>query len=377
VRLRVGKGARTAEVAAVDARSEETTPGVRWSAPPVQRAKTIEPRRLDHGGHKVSKLPAMIHAVGLRSLAIVEERRLRFDEPFGEGADRHDGVRAASSILKFAGGYLIAQDDSAFAAFWKEGKVSPLRLFPFEGADTFSEARGNKAQKPDLELGTVLPIDGRDTAVFFGSGSTDRRERIALVRQNANDFLVETKELPSLYSAAREALGIDGKQLNLEGSAFVGDAIRFFQRGNGGGPNASFDLSLETFLAAVRGEREIQKEDLGEIRLYDLGSLGDSPLGFTDATPMPDGRVLFSAAAEDSPTTFDDGAVSGSVIGLLDRDGKVLAMHEVPAGDRGPRKVEGLAIEKLDKESIVIRAVEDADDPTLAATALRLRFPLP
>ena len=56
---------------------------------------------------------------------------------------------------------------------------------------------------------------------------------------------------------------------------------------------------------------------------YDLGRVGDVRLTFTDAidigaTDTGEGRALFLATAEDSPDAVRDGAVLGTVIGLLE-----------------------------------------------------------
>jgi hypothetical protein len=48
----------------------------------------------------------------------------------------------------------------------------------------------------------------------------------------------------------------------------------------------------------------------------------------------------------------------------------------VPDGPRGPYKLEGLAVDGVQGRVVHLRAVEDADDPTKASTALRLRLAL-
>lgn len=350
----------------------------RFVAPPIFRQPKAAQKKVDHGGAKIDAHPAMVRAIGQKKVALLETITLRFSEPFGEGSDRHDGVRAASSILKFAGGYLIAQDDSTFAAFWKDTQINPIRLFPpQEGADTFSPARGNKKLKPDLELGVVVPLEAQPAAIFFGSGSTDKRMRAAIVRE---DLSAATTEIPSLYNAAMHVLGIGGAVLNLEAATEIPGGVRFFQRGNGqtGTPvNASFDLDLETLAKALNGEQQIQPQDLRNVRRYDLGFLDGAALGFSAATTLPDGRVVFVAAAEASPNTYDDGPCTGSVIGVIDKDGTVSSVAELPPGPEGPRKIEGLALESVEGKSATFRLVEDADDPTRASTAIRVRFALP
>ena len=49
----------------------------------------------------------------------------------------------------------------------------------------------------------------------------------------------------------------------------------------------------------------------------------------TDAVALPDGRVLVSAAAEDTPDPVDDGPVVAAALALLDED-RVTAMTALP-----------------------------------------------
>lgn len=308
-------------------------------------------------------------------LMVTDRRALRFDAPFGEGADRHTGVRAASAIVPYAGGWLIAQDDSSFAAHWTPSGTTPIRLFPRGAADTYSEARGNKADKPDLESGTVIPTDDGPLAVFFGSGSTERRMRAAVVTERGGALESRVVALDHLYAAALAALQIGPGELNLEAACTVGDRVRFFQRGNGAaGVNASFDVEARALVGALRGDASLGPDHVINVRRYELGSLGGVPLGFSAAAVLADGSVLFAAAAEDSPSTYDDGACAGSVIGLLGPDQSLLARWPVKP-DAGI-KIEGLAVERSDGRRIELLAVTDPDDPTRPSEALRLQLDL-
>lgn len=312
------------------------------------------------------------------ALVVEAQGPLMFSAPFGDGPDRHVGVRAASALVPLGSAFVIAQDDSNFAALWTPSGLTPLRLFPDVHGDTYSSARGNKAHKPDLEAGASFDVGGRPAAVLFGSGSTDARLRAAWVSEGPEGHQVRTAELPSLYAAARQRLGLAADVLNLEAAAAVGERVYFFQRGNGeGGVNASFVVPRATLEAALVSGAPIAAHDLREVRRHSLGALDGCPLGFSDAAPLPDGRVLFLAAAEASPNTYDDGAVAGSVIGVLEHDGTARVLQRVPDGPDGPYKLEGLAVERVDGARVHLRALEDADDPTQASTALRLRLELP
>jgi hypothetical protein len=274
---------------------------------------------------------------------------------FGPGSP----VRAASAIAPFGGGWLVAQDDATHAAWLRPEGVTAVRVFaPVEGHDTFSSAEGTKHLKPDLEA--AVGLDG-GAVLLLGSGSTAARMRGALVTAPGS---VTTLELTAVYHRVAAALGLPVDRLNLEGAARIGDRLRWFQRGNSAAGVRS--AAVEVSLAALLGSGPVQ---VGGARSYDLGSVGGVALAVTDAVALPDGRMLVSAAAEDTPNAVDDGPVAGAAIALLDDQG-VLAVAAVPGG---PYKIEGLALSGTGPTGATLIAVVDADDPLAASRRLDLR----
>jgi hypothetical protein len=96
----------------------------------------------------------------------------------------------------------------------------------------------------------------------------------------------------------------------------------------------------------------------------------------TDAVALPDGQVLVSAAAEDTPNAVDDGPVVAAALALL--DGHVLR-DVVPLPDLDGRvaKVEGLAVVTADRGSAQVLAVVDDDDPEAASLSMVLQVGWP
>ena len=273
---------------------------------------------------------------------------------FGPGVP----VRAASALAAFGDGWLIAQDDATHAAWLRPGGISAVRVAePVEGHDLFSSAAGTKPLKPDFEA--AVAVD--DGVLLLGSGSTARRMRASLV-SGPESF--RTVDLAPVYRLVAQALGVPLDQLNLEGAARIGDRLRWFQRGNAvaGVPSAAVDVDLSDLL---RGRLTV----LGGPRGYDLGTVGGVALAVTDAVALLDGRVLVSAAAEDTPNAVDDGPVVGAALALLD-DERVLAVAPVPGG---PHKIEGLAVRSPEAAGVALIAVVDADDPLAASRRLDLR----
>lgn len=345
--------------------------------PELQSAfKPVDVPRLGHGGKDLPLLNR--NAPFGPQLAVRSAEPISFDVPFGEGLDRHEGVRAASALVRLGSRLIIGQDDSNFAAIISEGKITGLRLFDNVAGDTYSPERKNKAEKPDIELGATFSVGGQDAAVMFGSGSTARRMRAAWITEADGELSVQSRDISSLYQAAMQRLGLGPDVLNLEGCAPAGDKIVFFQRGNGaGGVNATFAVKQQTLEAALLEGKKIEASDVRELRRYDLSRYAPAGLGFSDATPLPDGRILFLAAAEDSPNTFDDGAILGSVLGVLSADGELLGVTRVPDGPDGPYKLEGVTVLGVEGGVARVMAVEDADDPSKASVKLLLDYVLP
>ncbi len=275
-------------------------------------------------------------------------------------------VRAASGIARFGAGWLILQDDATHGCLWADGSGRALRLLPpVEGLDSFEEASGTKALKPDLEAVVGLP-SGQTLAL--GSGSSEARMRSVLVTPGGETVVAS---LAPVYAAVTASLGIPADQLNLEGACLVEDVLRWFQRGlpSAGAATASVDLPLDALLAAAAGG-PLDVPVLAS-HSYDLGELAGVGLAVTDAVALGDGRVLVCAAAEDAPSTYDDGPVVGSALALLDGD-RLVEVVELPRLEGEVAKVEGLALVGVLDDRFDLVAVVDADDPAVPSLLLEL-----
>jgi hypothetical protein len=299
-----------------------------------------------HAGTTGSMVPEGVVRIDLETTS-----ELRFDTGLP--------VRAASAVAPFGDGWLIVQDDATHAAWLRPAGVTPVRVVdPVGGHELFSSAAGTKHLKPDFEA--AFPVG--DGVLLLGSGSTAARMRASLVTPSG--FGVH--DLHPVYAAVAGALGLPLDRLNLEGACPAGDRVRWFQRGNSaaGVPSASVDLPVT---ALTGGPVQV-----GDVRHYDLGAIGGVALAVTDAVTLPDGRVLVSAAAEDTPNAVDDGPVVGAALGLLDGD-RVVDVAALPGPGGGTAyKVEGLAVREVTGSGARVLAVVDADDPGAASLRLDL-----
>jgi hypothetical protein len=297
-------------------------------------------------------------------------RPLRFD----------DGtpVTAASGIAPLGDGWLIAQDDATSAAWRCSGSVTPLRVLPpVDGHDRFSEAAGTKRLKPDLEVACPAEVDGGHAVLLLGSGSTSRRMRGVLVRLVEGRPVTAAADLGPLYELVAQRLGLSLEHLNLEGASRSEATVRWFNRGNlaAGVRSGSVDVPLDALVGVVLGRAEVGSVTVERPRTYDLGEVEGVGLAVTDAVALPDGRVLLSAAAEDTPNAVDDGPVVATAVALVDGE-EVLAVAPIPEVLGRVHKIEGLALRETRDDEAHLLAVVDDDDPTTPSSEIDLRVTL-
>lgn len=279
--------------------------------------------------------------------------------------------RAGSGLAvlgtQWGGGLVLAQDDVSGLARVDPftGEAFGLPLPAVAGTRRFDPGYGAKKDKPDLESVVALESAAGHVVWAFGSGSTPRRERLAVVRAEA-PMSGHFVELSGFYDALRHAVGDSGgevRTLNIEGACVAAGSLVLFQRGNGSegrGP-ATIRLSLAAFEDYLKGG---SVPAIDAVDYHDLGHVDGVAWGFTDADVMLDGtgRIAWLGAAEASPDTYADGEVLGSIIGIL---GGPSARIVEADGSPFIGKAEGLAM-KPGGAWIVV----DPDDPESPAELL-------
>lgn len=271
-------------------------------------------------------------------------------------------VSAASGIVAFGERLFVVADDELFLAIYDANGIPIERVALFAGELPEPHAERKRA-KPDLEALMLLP-DGRLLAL--GSGSTANRNRAALITPPTagGAWGVRPIDLQPLYDALSQRI----PELNIEGAVVHAGRLWLAQRGNGAaGVNACIELDLARALESLTHEHALSASALCTVHPVALGELDGTALSLTDLTADPDAGLLFAAAAEASPNTYDDGVCTGSAIGMLALDGKVQRSLRVSP----VCKVEGLAIVHCDAKSLELRVVADADDRAKLAPLYR------
>lgn len=187
------------------------------------------------------------------------------------------------------------------------------------------------------------------------------------VREAEAGGALEAEFVPArrFYAAMRDLAEFSGAGLNIEGALSLDDdTIRLFQRGNAERcdrlepVDATADFSWKALCDHLSDPDRHPPPALHTIRTYSLGALDGVRLTFSDAEHLADGRVLFSASAEDPAT----GAIHGSVLGIIERDGE--ARWTRLYDERGAPfkdKIEGLTLDQSDKAKVYF-VIDDDDE---------------
>jgi len=280
---------------------------------------------------------------------------------------------SAASGMVVAGDflYVVADDELHLGIFdtGGQGEGRLVRVFPGELPD---DPALRKAAKPDLEALVRLPPFGNlphGALLALPSGSRANRRIGAVLALDADSRLVGSPfpfDLSPFYMPLEAAF----PALNIEGAVVLGTDLILLQRASRKHPrSALIHLPLDEVLRAA-GSATISASETARVRIVDLGTIEGVPLGFTDGAALPDGRIVFSAVAENAEDTYRDGPCVGTAIGIIGTDGQVEALY----GLEPTHKVEGVHA-TIDGNVIHLLMVTDADDAGVPGKLLGAEMP--
>lgn len=278
-------------------------------------------------------------------------------------------VSAASGLVCTHGrAYVVCDDEHHLAVFGDAHR--PGVLHRLVRGDLPSDAVARKRRKADFEA--LLLLDGgpggeAPMLVALGSGSTAQRDVGVALALDAYGRPLKGRRrftLTALYQPLRAALG----EINIEGAFLQGDELVLLHRGGqGGADNAVLRLPRAQLLAALDGRGGLGPAP--RVQHFPLGALDGVPLGFTDGAALAGGGWVFCAAAEDTASSYDDGACAGGVLGVVGPAGDLVAMHRLATR----HKPEGIAVRER-RDGLDVCLVTDADDASQAAEMLLARL---
>ncbi|HRN98767.1 MAG TPA: hypothetical protein PLA69_05565 [Flavobacterium sp.] len=257
------------------------------------------------------------------------------------------GVGSASGLVYDQGNLYLISDNSTFLYRYdlRQKQLDAIAI------DAVPAANLGKPVKPDFEA--IAINDGKLYAI--GSGSTPKRQRMAVVNLRTNDFSMA--DLSTFYAKLKKTAQLSDDQFNLEGLVFAESGVLLFQRGNGS------RLANGVFVAdGLDADADVCYHRV------ELPAIDGVPSSFTDAT-LADGRLFVLASAEASNSTYLDGDVSGSLIAELDPTTFELKTHLVLPGTK---KFEGIACAKQTGKKFSFYLCEDADSNVLQSEIHRL-----
>jgi hypothetical protein len=313
----------------------------------------------------------MAAAITLEALPLRVLRSL--DLEAGSEPDRAAWLSAASGLVSTADEICVVADDELHLGRFSFDPSQPGRLQRIFPGDLPDGLKKRKKRKPDLEVLLRLPAN-RDyphgVLLALGSGSGEHRCRGALLAFGEHGHIAgkpRSIDAEALYT--RLARSFD--DLNLEGGWVAQGRLHLLQRGNkGDSPNAVLQWDIAVVAGALLRDRCLPDADPIQVRTIDLGDIRGVPLGFTDATPLPDGGCLFSAVAENTADARVDGPCVGAAIGSMDARLRIRWLRPVTP----LYKIEGIDV-RQEGEKLQALLVTDADDPAVPASLLQVELP--
>jgi len=200
-----------------------------------------------------------------------------------------------------------------------------------------------KKDKADYE---AIAAKG-DDVYLFGSGSAEKRNTIGHVNYKTKEVFPYI-DATDLYLIMQSFSEISPENFNIEAAVNDGEVWYLFNRGNGpAGQNGVFTLTgtmEDTSFQIVYNKIKLPK-------------INGAQAGFTDAVKVGS-KLYFIAAAEKGGSTFEDGAVAGTLIGSIDIDKMKVEFTRVISSEN---KFEGITLYKEEAKTLEFLLCEDTD----------------
>lgn len=250
------------------------------------------------------------------------------------------GIAAASGI-GYENNQLMLVSDNGNALYHYFIEHDSLAKYSLDGLPVNDYMP--KAEKYDLESFTITD----NTWYAFGSGS--RKNRNVAFEFNKFSKYVTKVDLENLYSELKSFSELTDEDFNIEAVTRYQNDWLFLNRGNGP-KNANY-------IFVVQGKNLTDEFNVFFFE-FDLPRIGNVPTGFSDAAVI-NNTLFFTATAEDESSTYNDGAIKGSLFGAIDLK-KMKLLYTEKISDT--QKFEGLTVLKADGKHLSFALCEDPDD---------------
>ncbi|MFC4212983.1 DUF6929 family protein [Pedobacter lithocola] len=268
-----------------------------------------------------------------------------------------DGIGSASGLFLKENKLYIIGDNSANLNEFDVSNKQLNKIKILFNKDLNASQNIAKADKPDFE---VL-CNYQDRLFILGSGSTKNRNLMI-------DFNLKSKEiiehdLTTVYNKIKTTAKIDDDNFNIEGAIFTGKLWLLFNRGNG--------INAKNGIFLIKGEDLTNADNPTFVRI-NLPHINHIESTFTDAI-LYKNEIFFIATAEDTNSTYNDGAILGSFIGSINLQTLKLNFATKISD---VNKFEGICFLKESNNKIEFLLCEDRDTEELKSTIYRLTMNL-
>lgn len=266
-----------------------------------------------------------------------------------------DNVPSASGITKAGNSFYVVGDDSPYL-FEATGDGKIVNQTAIYSTELLNGNRLDKVKKPDFE---ALETINTNEILAFGSGAKSPERDIFLHIFLKDSITVETYQISEFYNHLRKLDALKGAHLNIEGVALFHDTIYLFNRGK----NIIFSFNYLDLIAYLKDTKSFPEPKTIE---YKLPTIDGFQSGFSGATILEEENlVIFTSSVEKTGSTYRDGEIAGSFIGVIPivngTFSKKYSVAAIPTTD-APLKVESVTVvEKTTDGKIKLALVTDDD----------------
>ena len=233
---------------------------------------------------------------------------------FTIGDTAHHTISAASGMVALGADIFVIGDNSA-NVYQLDSQLNIVRTLLLKEYPLNDDGVIKKRLKPDFEAMAYFEWQQQPWLLIVGSGSRPTRELAFMLHINEPEQRYE-KSLTALYQQFYHTANLQGEQkLNIEGLTIANEHVYFFNRGNAS-CNLIFSLPHAQLMAYLTGAAT-QVEQLHCIKVQ-LPIINDIEAGFSSAEYWPQiNALLYTASIEATKNAYNDGAIFGSLIGLI------------------------------------------------------------
>ena len=259
-----------------------------------------------------------------------------------------NGIVAPSGLLYSQNVLFVISDSSNFLYQYDIAKKLLLK-FPL-----IKEAKENVSKDLKMDLECITQYGNQ--IIMLGSGSTPNRNQMFTLDLSSD--ALQSQDLTNLYQNLKSISSLSDDQLNIEGAIYAHQTMLLFQRGNSkNSQNGIFIIPNN------------QEDGLRFIPI-ELPTLDGVETTFTDAILVGD-RIYFLACAENTESTYEDGEVLGTVLGIMNAPTfEIIDIHLLSED----QKFEGITLYNETDSELEFLLCEDTDTENSDAKIYKLNF---